>query len=88
VDLKQCAHNMWIVKPSSMNRGRGIELFNNTQQMLDWLAEHGKDHTWVVQKYLERPLLINKRKFDIRMYALIRYPYDVFFYRDGMANYR
>lgn len=51
--------------------------------MIDWLNEHGKQHTWVVQKYLERPLLVHQRKFDMRLYALIRYPFDVFFYRDG-----
>jgi len=51
--------------------------------MTEWLAEHGKGHVWLVQKYIERPLLIRNRKFDIRMYALFRYPFDVFFYRDG-----
>ena len=30
-----------------------------------------RKHTYIVQKYIDRPLLINKRKFDIRMFAVM-----------------
>jgi hypothetical protein len=103
IPKKQCQQGLWILKPSSLNRGaqslcsplhscavltggaagRGIQVFSTTAALVEWLQEHGAGHQWVVQKYLERPLLIRKRKFDIRMYALIRFPYDVYFYRDG-----
>jgi hypothetical protein len=29
VPLKHCTQNMWVVKPSSLNQGRGIEVYRN-----------------------------------------------------------
>lgn len=61
--------NIWIAKPAGLSRGRGIQVFSN----LDELAEYtrGKDHNWIVQKYIENPLIINNRKFDLRIWVLV-----------------
>lgn len=37
----------------------------------------------VVQKYLDKPLLYQKRKFDIRCYVLVDFSFNVFFCREG-----
>ena len=37
----------------------------------------------VLQKYLDNPLLYNKRKFDIRCYVLVDFNLNVFFCREG-----
>ena len=37
----------------------------------------------IIQKYLDRPLLYNKRKFDIRCFVLIDYDLNLFFFREG-----
>jgi hypothetical protein len=37
----------------------------------------------VVQKYVERPLLYQGRKFDIRVWVGVNDQLDVFFYREG-----
>lgn len=68
---------MWIVKPGeNTNRGCGItvcrELDHITSIIENKVAlKDNKLRSYIVQKYLERPLLINKRKFDIRCYSLV-----------------
>ena len=37
----------------------------------------------VVQKYIERPLLYRERKFDIRMWAVITWKSELYYYKHG-----
>lgn len=42
---------------------------------------------WVLQKYIERPLLMSgRRKFDIRAWVLVTANYDVLLYREGVLR--
>jgi tubulin monoglycylase TTLL3/8 len=59
--------NMWIVKPAKLSRGRGIKIFNNLKDIIDY----SKTTSCVVQKYIENPMLIKGRKFDIRQWVLV-----------------
>lgn len=59
---------VWILKPGRKSRGRGISLHRSLSS-LEAAVRVG--HSYVVQKYIERPLLIHGRKFDIRVWAVI-----------------
>jgi len=42
-----------------------------------------KSKKFVIQKYIEKPLLINGRKFDIRMWALLDHEMNVYLFKEG-----
>eukprot|EP00930_Biecheleria_cincta_P102936 TRINITY_DN9479_c0_g3_i1.p1 TRINITY_DN9479_c0_g3~~TRINITY_DN9479_c0_g3_i1.p1 ORF type:complete len:664 (-),score=108.74 TRINITY_DN9479_c0_g3_i1:13-1962(-) len=60
---------MYIAKPDAGTQGRGIFLFNSIDRLKKGLAE--KDSSFVVQRYISRPMLIEGLKFDLRLYLLV-----------------
>lgn len=38
---------------------------------------------WIIQKYLEKPFLYKKRKFDIRLWVIVNDKFEIYFYREG-----
>ena len=42
-----------------------------------------KHNSFIIQKYIERPLLIHQRKFDIRAWVLINFDFSCYLFREG-----
>ncbi|XP_032376306.1 protein polyglycylase TTLL10 isoform X2 [Etheostoma spectabile] len=87
--------HMWICKPTGLNQGRGIFLLKNQEDVAAFRLKlqhtedrqanrkmHGRQpQARIVQHYIQRPLLLRGKKFDVRSYLLIACtsPYMVFF---------
>jgi len=82
------ASNLFIAKPSGLNRGQGIFLFRNLFEYQK-KKDHSLDDGYVVQKYVADPLLIHGYKFDLRLYVLVTsfWPLRLHIYKDGLVRF-
>lgn len=81
--IKHCEKNMWLIKPAALNQGKGIEICWNLKEVKSILKSKPMHSVWLIQKYVERPLLFKGRKFDIRIWAFGTSKNDFFFYKHG-----
>jgi len=65
--------NTWIIKPGeNTNRGNGIEVCKSLAEIKSIVGRATKgDRTYIIQKYIDYPLLVHKRKFDFRCYGIL-----------------
>ncbi|XP_034446413.1 probable tubulin polyglutamylase TTLL9 isoform X3 [Hippoglossus hippoglossus] len=97
-EFKRSPGSIWIMKPVAKSQGKGIFLFRKLKDIMDWKkdgprSEEQKDaaqvESYVAQRYIENPYLINARKFDLRIYILVTsyVPLKAWLYRDGFARF-
>ncbi|CAH0700801.1 unnamed protein product [Spodoptera exigua] len=81
--------NIWIVKPGNKCRGRGIQLMNNIKDIIGLINIPAQKTRYVVQKYIENPLVIYNTKFDIRQWFLITncQPLTIWIYKDSYLRF-
>ncbi|CAO3661084.1 unnamed protein product [Rhizopus stolonifer] len=94
----QLGHS-FIIKPSLANKAAGIKVFNTLDQLRDIFEQDESDsdsddddeedvsqvREWVIQRYIDKPLLVNQRKFHVRAYVLAKSNIEVYLYRDMLA---
>ena len=70
-----------IVKPEASSQGKGIYLTRDIDEIA--LEEHV-----VVQLYLNKPLCMDKMKFDLRLYVLVLgiNPLRIYLSKEGLAR--
>lgn len=60
----------WILKPSVTNKGTDIVVIKTWDDVIENLELVPDIREWVLQRYIERPLLIKGHKFHLRVYIL------------------
>ncbi|GLC74645.1 hypothetical protein PLESTF_001539000 [Pleodorina starrii] len=77
---------VWIAKPTSLNRGNGIEVYDSLDRILEHIKGRPAGSNLILQKYIERPLLLGGRKFDIRAYVLVGPDGAVWFHKEAYCR--
>ena len=75
----------WIVKPAGQACGRGIYLTRD----VDEIPTVGLEESVQVSTYVERPLLIDRKKFDLRLYVGVTSfnPMRIYLFEEGLARF-
>lgn len=94
-EYKRQPNSLWIMKPIGKSQGKGIFIFSKINMIADWKHDYRwkpdgqQAEPYIVQKYLENPLLIGGKKFDMRIYCLCKSynPLTLYLYRSGFCRF-
>ncbi|XP_061912997.1 tubulin polyglutamylase TTLL11 [Entelurus aequoreus] len=80
-------NSTFIVKPDSGSQGEGIYLIRDLAELR--LTEGPQAKQVVVQEYIHKPLLVDKLKFDIRLYVLLKSlnPLEIYIAKEGLTRF-
>ncbi|AAQ15983.1 tubulin-tyrosine ligase, putative [Trypanosoma equiperdum] len=79
---------VWIIKPSSGCKGKDIVLTRSVAELEVFISELDPKcrRIYLVQQYVQRPLLYRGRKFDMRVWALLKSPYTIYAFTKGSCR--
>ena len=93
-EFRRTPNMTWIMKPTGGLQGRGIFIITKLQQIKKWsngrwASSKLSESSYVISRYIEDPLLIGGKKFDLRLYVLVTSyrPLRVYMYQSGFARF-
>jgi tubulin polyglutamylase TTLL1 len=91
-EFKRNPSAMWIMKPTNMAQGKGIFIINKLSQLKKWSQGNRLQSTrasYIISRYVENPLLVGGKKFDLRLYILVTSyrPLRCYQYLHGFARF-
>lgn len=96
-EFRRNPSSTWIMKPAAKAQGVGIFLINKLSQIKKWSKDSSKvtavvPHTkevYVISRYIDNPLLIGGKKFDLRLYVLVTSfrPLKAYMYKLGFCRF-
>ena len=90
-DYKRYRKAVWIVKPVNMSRGRGVHILKNEAEfkLLFKKSKNLSIPQFLISRYIDKPHLINKKKYDLRIYVLVVSfsPLRIYLYNNGLVRF-
>ena len=83
--MRHFPNQTFICKPSRGRGGEGISLIKKYHD----LPRNATHCEYLVQRYVENPLLVHNKKFDIRLYIVIKGvdPIEAYLFEEGLARF-
>ncbi|CAD7702065.1 unnamed protein product [Ostreobium quekettii] len=94
-EFRRSTNVAWIMKPACKAQGKGIFLINKLAQVKKWARAAGnarekdQQENYVISRYIDNPLLIGDKKFDLRLYVVVLSyrPLKVYLSNMGFARF-
>lgn len=94
-EFRKNPSSTWIMKPCGKSQGVGIFLINKLSQLKKWSRDSASfnpatvKESYVISRYIDNPLLIGGRKFDLRIYVLVTSfrPLKLYVYQLGFCRF-
>ena len=95
-EYRKNPNSTWIMKPCGKSQGAGIFLINKLSKLKKWSRESRTvfnpnltKETYVISRYIDNPLLMGGKKFDMRLYVLVTSfrPLKVYLFKLGFCRF-
>lgn len=96
-EFRKNPSSTWIMKPCGKAQGKGIFLINKLSQIKKWsrdsktssFVSQSSKEAYVISLYINNPLLIGGKKFDLRLYVLVSTyrPLRCYMYKLGFCRF-